>query len=279
MIVNNLAAAFKKSVGWYDLANSLDKLNSSVVEPLLVRLKALPNLYEMHPDDLQVRLDELGANFSIGVVEDEDVPLLLQQRTDEIQFKDYEYSFSQLFKREFKGVVMHWEALYAPRDLTTYPYGSKFILYRDIISSELDINDYFLTQRAVIFARLDMVRLNFGDVAPFEELLHRVIPPLMPVNIAFDGQQYYLESIILTGKESEIVPTTSEIRQVIKPALDTRQQHEKINVTGIEIKDVTRENSLAQGRKVITKNVILFDDYPLDLIPLDTNFNQGLLND
>lgn len=275
MFKSKLTEAFKQSSAWRDLADALEKLNAQALEPTLDRLKGMTNVFTMHPDDLQVLFNEMGSFFSVGRTEDEDIPLLLQQRTDEIHFKGYEYPLTKTFSREFLGVPMSWEQLYAPKDLVNFPYGSKFLLKRDIVRDGLDPNAYFQTYRAVIFARLDQVQGSFG-IDDFERLLSRVAVPLIPTHIAFDGQQYYLEAIIIGDKPLYLdVPVTRIVDLNPKLLKDSLTTTKKLTVSGIQVIDMNSEKLEIQGKKPLLSNLILIDDFALDMIPLEINKIQG----
>jgi len=275
MFKSKLTEALKQSTAWRDLADSLEKLNAKCLEPTLDRLKGMTNVFTMHPDDLQVLFDEMGSFFSVGLTEDEDIPLLLQQRTDEIHFKGYEYPLKKTFAREFLGVPLSWEQLYAPKDLVNFPYGSKFLLKRDIVRDGSDLNDYFQTYRAVIFTRLDRVQSAFG-IDEFERLLSRVAIPLVPTHIAFDGQQYYLEAIIIGDKPLYLdVPATRIVDTTPKRLTDSLTKTKKLTVSGIQVIDVSAEKLDVSGHKPLPSHLILFDDFALDMIPLEINEIQG----
>lgn len=196
MFQSKLVKSLREIPAWKDLALSLEELNKKTIERKLERLKGMTSVFTMHKDDLQVLFSELGAYFAVGKSEDEDIPLLLQQRTDEIHYKGYEYPLNKTFEREFLGIPMSWQQLYAPKDLKKHPYGTKFLLLRDIENEGLNPDDYFQTYRAVIFSRLDQVKGKMG-IDEFEQLLSRVALPLIPTHIAFDGQQYYMQAIIV----------------------------------------------------------------------------------
>lgn len=274
MFKSKLTNTFKSISAWSELADSLQRLNDATIEPTLERLKGMTNVFTMHPDDLQVRFNELGAFFSIGLTDQEDVPLLLQQRTDEIHYKGYEYPLTKTFEREFLGVPMSWQQLYAPKDLITHPYGSRFLLLNDIINSGLDRNDYFQTKRAVIFSKLNHVNGKFKNINEFEQLIERVVVPLIPTHIAFDGQQYYLGTTFIDDRPQAISLPKIEIRQSTSIS-DKRQRNEKLIIKSVTFKDGILKKSFLTGSKPTTSNMILFDDYPLDMIPIDMNFQQG----
>ena len=143
MFQNLLIQKLRESTAWQELADGLEKLNDKVVEPHLTRLKNMPSVFTMHKDDIQVLFDELGQHFAVGQVKDEDIPLLLQQRQDEIHFKGHEYSLQKTFEREFLGIPMSYEPLYAPKDLNAHPYGSRLLLLRDIENEGLNRDDLF----------------------------------------------------------------------------------------------------------------------------------------
>ncbi len=276
MFKSKLTKTFKNINAWSELADALQHVNDAVIEPTLDRLKGMTNVFTMHPDDLQVRFNELGAFFAVGLTAQEDVPLLLQQRTDEIHYKGYEYPLTKTFEREFLSVPMTWQQLYAPKDLITHPYGSKFLLLRDIINNELNRDDYFKTMRAVIFTRLDHVNGKFASMDEFEQLLNRVVVPLIPTHIVFDGQQYFLKAIIYGDKPYKISVPHTEIRDTrIKVASHPLPSKQTINVTQIKIIDVKAEKLHVNGNKPILHNLITFDDFALDMIPLDINSTQG----
>nr|AKN37068.1 Phage protein [Vibrio cyclitrophicus]AKN38223.1 hypothetical protein [Vibrio splendidus] len=273
MFQNLLIQKLRESTAWQELADGLEKLNAQVVEPHLTRLKNMPSVFTMHKDDIQVLFDELGQHFAVGQVKDEDIPLLLQQRQDEIHFKGHEYSLQKTFEREFLGIPMSYEPLYAPKDLNAHPYGSKLLLLRDIENEGLNRDDYFLTQRAVIFARLDQVKGKMG-VHEFERLLASVAIPLIPTHICFDGQQYYLEALILGDYAIEPVVTGSSVT-------DTATKETQDHPIQIQIKDqserVSDKLSIAESAQASYErsNLIAMDDYSLDSILLDINYNRG----
>ncbi|MGF1905264.1 hypothetical protein [Aliivibrio salmonicida] len=268
MFQSKLIKSMRKTVAWTELAKSLETLNEQVIEPNLTRLKGMTSVFTMHKDDLQVLFNELGAYFAVGRSEDDDIPLLLQQRRDEIHYKGYEYPLQKTFDREFLGIPMSWQQFYAPKDLKTHPYGSKFILLRDIENEGLNPDDFFMTYRAVIFARLDQVKGKMG-IDEFEALLSAVALPLIPTHICFDGQQYYIEAIILGDYPIEAHLTASMVVES-KTALS---KPDVINQTSSTI----QSNYFATDDKnqVITKDLISFDDFPLDSIPLEINDIQG----
>jgi hypothetical protein len=272
MFKAKLINSLKASTAWTEFADALQSLNEQVLEPMLDRLKGMTSVFTMHADDLQVRFNELGAFFSTGRTEDEDVPLLLQQRTDEIHYKGYDYPLSKTFEREFLGISLSWEPLYAPKDLDKYPYGSKFLLLTDIESFELNKDDYFKTYRGVIFTILDDIYNTFGSIDDFELLLDRVVLPLIPTHIAFSGKQY---SIASTFYDKRYQVTMARSPSVDGYTLVDRPSTLSLPTVSMVVDGIAPEIMTVTGSKIATYDLVTFDDFALDSIPLDINSIQG----
>ena len=120
-IRDNLVKALQSSPAWLALADAIAQLSATVVEPTLDRLKSRTRLFDMHPEDIKVLFDELGAIARIGRTEEIDRPLLLQQRIDEVHQKNYLYPLKKTLQREFSNVRVSWQPLYAPVDLNARP--------------------------------------------------------------------------------------------------------------------------------------------------------------
>lgn len=253
MFQSKLVKSLREIPAWKELASSLEELNKQTIELTLERLKGMTSVFTMHKDDLQVLFSELGAYFAVGKSEDEDIPLLLQQRTDEIHYKGYEYPLNKTFEREFLGIPMSWQQLYAPKDLKTYPYGTKFLLLRDIENEGLNPDDYFQTYRAVIFSRLDQVKGKMG-IDEFEQLLSRVALPLIPTHIAFDGQQYYMQAIILGDYMIEPIIQHSEVKSWQKT------KETKLDRSFTSILEIHSRTSLIFSDNALITNSLLQDE-------------------
>ncbi|QUM78803.1 hypothetical protein HWV00_20785 (plasmid) [Moritella sp. 24] len=287
MFKSKLTNTFRNINAWSELADSLQRVNDAAIEPTLDRLKGMTNVFTMHPDDLQIKFNELGAFFSIGLTDQEDVPLLLQQRTDEVHYKGYEYPLNKTFEREFLNVSMTWQPLYAPKDLVTYPYGSKYLLMRDIINHDLNRNDYFQTRRGVIFARLDQVNGSFEDLNEFEQLIQRVVHPLIPTDIVFDGQQYFIESILYLDKPLKLSVEHSEIisniplsmsfpKQVVDTAVSAMTEARPA-IVYVDVNKPTISNQIKFYDAPVIHDRLAFDAECLDMVPIDTDELRGYL--
>lgn len=198
-IKRQLTEAKKKAPMWAYLADAINDIFNSQVEPFLDRLKTRTSLFEEGREELEIELRELGSFFAIGDVEDEDLPVVIMQRQDQVHQKKTIYPLVSTINREFNGMGVTWEPLYAPIDQEAYPYGDLLATKDDVDDSQhLKPEDFFLTSRGVIRVPMNQIRAvsNSGideeELGEFEATLRRVIYPLIPLRIVCDGQQYYI---------------------------------------------------------------------------------------
>ena len=198
-LVNQLTKTKQQEESWSDLAESLGELIAMHVEGLVTRLKARNSLYDMNKQDLEVESIELRKVFPLGDVKDEDLPHAIMQRRDEIHFKKTVYPLISTIAREFAGMEVSWEKLYAPIDQERFPYGELFALESELNDfHDLEPEDFFLTSRGVI--RIPITKIQSGqagigeeEIRKFEEKVKRVIYPLIPLRIVCSGQIYYIK--------------------------------------------------------------------------------------
>ncbi|GAL07957.1 phage protein [Photobacterium aphoticum] len=131
-IKNRLTKAKQESPLWSDLADSIQSVIGTHVETYLDRLKRRVSLFDADKEDLQVILTELGDFFALGDVEDDDIALTVMQRQDEIHQKRTIYPLTNTINREFGGMNVTWEPLYAPIDQVKYPYGSRLVIESEL---------------------------------------------------------------------------------------------------------------------------------------------------
>lgn len=219
---DNLIKALRNNEAWVSLANAIQAVNEETLEPILNRLKARPRIFDMAPEDVKVLFDELGSFFSVGSAAVEDRPLLLQQRQDEVRLKNTVYPLQQTLDREFDNIKVLWKPLYAPINVEDYPYGTVLVTAESIDSFGLPADEWFLTSRGVVEISVsDVYRLypgtDFEDgVLKIEQDIFRLISPLVPVRIVFDGHAYTLR-IDLSGAFDEIISISSsaDITQLV----------------------------------------------------------------
>lgn len=211
---------------WKDFAHALQDLINNHAEEYITRLRRKVSLFDADKRDLDQILRELGAFFALGNVKDENLPIVIMQRQDQIHQKKTIYPLVNTLVREFNGIKVTWEALYAPIDQEAHPYGTKFVIEREIAEEAIPRDQWFMTSRGVIRVPMLEVRRAFdGDsdadaaVSEFEELLKSVIYPLIPLRIVCDGQQYYLSFDLIEVME-RLSNKSSAIETVIPPAIE-----------------------------------------------------------
>lgn len=220
-LVDRLTKARAGEPIWKDFAQALQDLINNHAEEYITRLRRKVSLFDADKRDLDQILRELGDFFALGNVEDENLPIVIMQRQDQIHQKKTIYPLVNTLVREFNGIKVTWEALYAPVDQERYPYGTKFVIEREIAEEAIPRDEWFMTSRGVIRVPMLEVRRAFDGgsdadaaVSEFEELLKSVIYPLIPLRIVCDGQQYFLSFDLielverLSNKSSGIETTT-----------------------------------------------------------------------
>lgn len=76
--------------------------------------------------------------------------MLLQQRFDEIHFKGTERPINQTIYREFNGISVLWDPIYAPVDFERHPYGTVLIPESTLETTGGTFGEMFLTSRGMI---------------------------------------------------------------------------------------------------------------------------------
>lgn len=225
MLKNNLTKSMQKSAAWAALADALQVVISSVVEPTLERLKARPRLFDMHPDDVKTLLDELGSVVSIGKVSVTDRPLLLQQRLDEVHQKNTLYPLKKTLQREFSNIRVAWKPLYAPINVASKPYGALFA--RDVdrpLYPDVPLDGWFKTSRGVLQVNITDLylayggQLQLGSIEQFLADVDQVMRPLLPTRIVYDGQLFLLEVSVRDAGDS-IKKFGSDLDVTLMPAV------------------------------------------------------------
>ena len=205
---NRLTKAKQQAPMWAELADAVQEVFEQHIEPLVERLRGMGGAFTMAEEDLDARINELGPFFFLSErVAPEDWPLALIQRQDEIHYKNTEWPMLSTIGREFTGMEVTWSPQWAPKDINTYPYGSRFTTKEMMPFEDIPESDWFMTSRGVIRVSLPELARSFPggetqneQTAEFEAILARFIAPLIPLRIVFDGAQYYIG---YTLKEAE----------------------------------------------------------------------------
>ncbi|PLR29321.1 phage tail protein, partial [Chimaeribacter californicus] len=222
---SRLTPTKQNSAMYGGMADIVEALFISVVEPYLTRITERKSFFSMSDADLDTRIEEMGQFFTIRASDASSKPMLLQQRLDEIHFKGTERPITQTFYREFHGIPITWQPLYAPIDTTTYPYGQNLVAENNLASTGGVYGDMFLTSRGVIsipYQELTdlIVSGENPDITTVSQVTEaaltkfkQVVVPLLPLHIVFDGLQLVYEWMLtepadVAWLESEAVATT-----------------------------------------------------------------------
>lgn len=233
---DRLTEAKQKSVMWTELADSIQAIFEQQVEPVINRLRSMNSTFSMTEEDLKKRVTELGEFFVISErVPIEDWPLALMQRQDEIRLKRTDYPLKSTINREFSGLQIEWLPLYAPLDQTAWPYGSRFTTTEQMPFEDLPENEWFMTARGVIMLPITELTKAFPDsktvdeqTALFEAALSRLIEPMIPLHIVYDGTRYYM-TYTLPEFEEIYAPVAYEIAQTMPAAIEGHE-HQVVGV-------------------------------------------------
>lgn len=266
-----LTAAKQAAPMWSELAEAVQEVFEQQVEPLLTRLRGLSSAYTMTSEDLALRIAELGEFFILSErVDKEDWPLALMQRHDEIHLKKTDYPLVSTLSREFSGMKVTWEPLYAPKDQALYPYGTRFSIKSQLDSETIPPDDWFMTSRGVIRLPLTSLQASFpgaltvdDQATAFEEVMTRFIEPLVPLHIVFEGAQYYLR-YVLPELEELIKHVLHEAGQTFPPALERLER-----VAGTKADAVQTMPAANNGVEYQYSQRARMDVQPLDSWTLD----------
>lgn len=271
---NRLTPSKQDSVMQTGLADIVESLFIDVVEPYLTRITNRKSFFTMADADLDTRIDEMGQFFTIRSSDASSKPMLLQQRLDEIHFKGTSRPITQTFYREYNGVPITWEALYAPVDVSKYPYGTRLIAENNLSSVGDVYGDLFLTSRGVISIPYnDLIALieagentSITTVAQVtEEALTKfkqVSVPLLPLHIVFDGLQILVE---ITYQE----PDDELILMSIDTSADYGENQETDDVLtlgsiAVETDPDTLEDSEVEVWSLARYDNVLLDGWVMD---------------
>ncbi len=195
-----LTSTKRKEESWIDLAYAIAEGISEHVENYLDRLKARNSLFDMEKADLLVDTEELRKVFPLADVSDEDLAHTVMQRQDAVHFKKTVYPMISTLAREFAGMQVTWEPLYAPIDQEQHPYGDLFVTLPEMENYEsqgLTPDKWFMTSRGVLRVPMNDVAggadgVTEDAIVAFEEKLKRIIYPLVPLRIVCEGQSYFI---------------------------------------------------------------------------------------
>ncbi|WP_213843270.1 hypothetical protein, partial [Enterobacter hormaechei] len=269
---SRLTTQKQKSPLWTGLADAIQALVEEVVEPFLKRNDDRKSFYTMAPEDLDLRISELGQFFNIRANSQASKPLLLAQRLDEIHLKNTDQPIINTFWREFGNMTVEWMPIWAPVDQEKYPYGTLF-LTQDSVDTSLSTpfdplyGELFLTSRGTISVQLEEVYRTYCEeggvdlsmaVAELLKDFELYIHPLVPQHIVFDGVTITLEITLVEDAEAIWL---QEIESSLRDPLVLTERYEYLSLsTSTEISDIP----VSPGDRTHHDTAIRFDDIPAD---------------
>lgn len=271
---NQLTPSKQNSPMWAGFADAVQEIFDDHVRPTVTRIASLNSYFTMHEDDLQRRLDELGSFFYFGGnVDRADMPLAVMQKLDEVHFKRTDLPVQNAISREFQGLKVQWQPLYAPKvitpagshDYTKKAFGSGLVnalrTSTEISDAKESIDDYFLTSRGVIEVSSMQLASSGFTSEQFSAMVDRIIAPLIPTDIVFDGERLLVHYDIIEPIE-KIFYFEHSLAQIFK-AIHTPP--ETIKSTGAAEDKYELNNALPP----VTGHINRIDAINLDFWPLD----------
>lgn len=268
--LRNLLTPEKRDSELYGpLADMLQDMFDKHVDPTLERIESRRSFFTMSPQDLATRISELGRFFRISTSKQASIPIILQQRLDEIHYKGTAQPLTASIRRELNNLPATWAPMYAPIDQTKYPYGSYFTDASTLSVDTKTYGDFFLTSRGKIKIPLNDLYLQYSGKDQAEltrkltEEFDDVIQPLIPLHIVFDGFMFYLQFDVETRQTVFYMTTADE--KIYLPKQLTR----KTTFEDFQINNLLPGQTLVQQPRELTGNIHRFDQMPIDAWAMD----------
>ena len=265
-LINQLTPSKRFAVMWREYMMLIADALNTAVEPTLDRIKKVASIFDQNAIDLKITLAELGGEWGYGDITYENMPIIIMQRRDEYHFKSTTYPLVSTMLREFDGLNLTWQPLYAS---INSEYGTEFLTADRIEQFDLNMSDFFLTSRAYIRVPLNDIGSAHTDedILAFEARLARVIYPLIPLHIVLDGTQYSLEFDLNDYTESTDYTAVTHQKFSIWDDIDY------IDLTHIH---VAQSPFIVADKYRSRVNAHLRDDTALDALPLDHDFADSI---
>jgi len=257
---------------WSGFADAAQSLIESAILPLIQRSANRKSLFSMESEDIGKRISELGRFFYINQESGSSLPVLLQQRLDEIHFKGTDRPIESTLWREFKNLTTEWTPLYAPVDQDKFPYGTYFVTADELEAARNKYGEFFLTSRGRIKVALNELYDVYSGTSPEDVLdefisqFKMAVEPLIPLTIVFDGMGYFLSFEVSERKINfKLVAISSEIKDgtwFFPPQKSTVS----LNALNISTNTV---GTVAQINRELKTPVFRFDNHRIDSWGLD----------
>ncbi|MBU2968795.1 hypothetical protein KO527_05455 [Pseudoalteromonas sp. C2R02] len=260
-IIKRLSKIKQQSDGWSQLSIAMQSTIDTLAEPLINRMKGMQSLFTADDVDINIVEKELGDFFKVsGDLAGKDKALALLVKRDDINHKETLKPVKDMFLREFSGLKIEWEALYANGDLLTYPYGTSLITHNQIVQEGLNKEEYFLTSRGKIRLNAHDILAQGYSLSEFSLILRDKVDAIRPVHIVYDGEEIFLLYELLEQPDLHLM-SVRNVRRTF-PAIDDSHLY-------------SAKRSINRKYNAFTNNVIKYqyfkmDELPCDVFPTDT---------
>lgn len=189
-LVDRLTPYKQSQPRWHDLAVALETYWDTYNTPAIERIEQMRSVFTAHNEDVEALLSEAGVQFEVGLpIIDGNRAFAYAWRSYEIHRKDNAAVLGQVLSRDFSGLDVRWEPLFAPKSL---PYGEGELLTKhDIELMGLDRTAYFRTYRGVVLANLSGIHSVGYDTEGFSEAVGRKVDALRPAHVVHEGEYFF----------------------------------------------------------------------------------------
>lgn len=277
-LTGQLPEVKQKAPMWREFADAVQELFDMHIKPVYQRIEGLSSFFSMQEQDLRRKIGDLGKFFYFSdAVDVEDLPLAIMQRLDEVHFKRTDLLIHNAIVKEFKGVEVEWTPLYAPiaitpvgsddytKEVTVHGIAPSLKSMEAIKKSGRNPDEYFLTSRGVIKVNvLSLLDKGFTQ-DKFVETVNKVITPIIPLEIVFNGADFFMTYTIIEPREW-LKLITDKFKEDFKGFEHQKyEQHESSKY---------RETMHLNNNYQVDDDRLRFDDIALDSMPLDIYYTH-----
>jgi len=239
----------KKNEHWLELSNAAWKLFEDHLEGLLQRMKNMRSYFFAEDADLKRLLLDHGLSEERTIFSSGSMGTVTAVNLQNVKFKDTSWLVERILKAEYRLSFVRWQALYAPTDTTTYPYGDVFLTAQEVADHPtFDASNTFMTSRGVLEINLLEALASGFDLEGFKTAIRPRMQALLPIRIVYDGILYRFEM------ELSQSPYAIELSGETIPQDDV---------------DLGESSEWSVGLSEVGYR---FDDTPADDVPLDSGY-------
>lgn len=174
---------------WYDLAVALEEYWDTYQTPAAERLEHLRSIFHAHDEDVEKLLTEAGIQFEVAIpLVRDNLAFAYAWRAYEIHRKDRNEALEQILRRDYSGVFIKWQPLYAPKGV---PYGDVLLNEQDVEFSDYEWGDLHRTYRGALQVNLSGLRLQGVTAGEFSKSVRRKLDAIRPAHIVYEGEYFF----------------------------------------------------------------------------------------